>query len=151
MRDISKDHGTFGLQWGYGSSPVLHEDSIFVQVLHGFSTDDPSYLVRVDKASGRTLWRVERPTNAVRESPDSYSTPAIVKTSTGLELIVSGGDCVTGHDLATGRELWRVNGMNPTGRTDYRVVASPVARTIWCLFRVANALSWRFVQAAVAM
>jgi len=55
MRDISKDHGTFGLQWGYGSSPVLHEDSIFVQVLHGFFTDDPSYLVRVDKASGRTL------------------------------------------------------------------------------------------------
>ena len=127
MRDISKDHGTFGLQWGYGSSPVLHEDSLFVQVLHGFYTDDPSYLVRVDKASGRTLWRVERPTNAVRESPDSYTTPAIVKTGTGLELIVSGGDCVTGHDLSTGRELWRLNGMNPTGRTDYRVVASPVA------------------------
>jgi outer membrane protein assembly factor BamB len=126
MRDISKDHGTFGLQWGYGSSPVLHEGSLFVQVLHGFYTDDPSYLVRIDKLSGKTLWRIERPTNAVRESPDSYTTPAIVKTGSGLELIVSGGDCVTGHDLATGRELWRVNGMNPSGRTDYRVVASPL-------------------------
>jgi outer membrane protein assembly factor BamB len=126
LRDVSKDHGAFGLQWGYGSSPVLHEDSLFIQVLHGFYTDAPSYLLRVDKATGRTLWRVERPTNAVRESPDSYTTPAIVKTGTGLELVVSGGDCVTGHDLATGRELWRVNGMNPSGRTDYRVVASPL-------------------------
>jgi outer membrane protein assembly factor BamB len=82
----------------------------------------------VDKASGRTLWRVERPTDAVRESPDSYTTPTIVRTAAGgLELIVSGGDCVTGHDLATGRELWRVNGMNPSGRTDYRMVASPIS------------------------
>jgi outer membrane protein assembly factor BamB len=128
MRDIGKDHGQWGLQWGYGSSPVLHEDSVIVQVLHGFYTDEPSYLVRVDKATGRTLWRVERPTDAVRESPDSYTTPAIVRTAAGaMELVVSGGDCVTGHDLATGRELWRVNGMNPSGRTDYRMVASPVA------------------------
>jgi len=127
-RDISKDHGQWGLQWGYGSSPVLHEDSLYVQVLHGMFTDGPSYLVRVDKATGRTLWKIDRPTDAQRESPDSYTTPVIVKTAGGgLELIVSGGDCVTGHDLATGRELWRVNGMNPSGRTDYRVVASPVA------------------------
>jgi outer membrane protein assembly factor BamB len=128
LRDFVKDYGRWGLQWGYGSSPVLHEDSVYVQVLHGMLTDDPSYLVRVDKATGRTVWRVERPTDAVRESPDSYTTPLIVKTAGGgLELVVSGGDCVTGHDLATGRELWRVNEMNPSGRTDYRVVASPVA------------------------
>jgi outer membrane protein assembly factor BamB len=126
LRDISKDHGVWGLQWGYGSSPVLHEDSVIVQVLHGFFTDGPSYVLRIDKATGKTLWRVERPTDAVRESPDSYTTPAIVKTGTGMELVVSGGDCVTGHDLVTGKELWRVNGMNPSGRTDYRVVASPV-------------------------
>ena len=34
-RDIQKDYGRFGLQWGYGSSPLLHEDSLYVQVLHG--------------------------------------------------------------------------------------------------------------------
>jgi outer membrane protein assembly factor BamB len=125
-RDISRDHGVWGLQWGYGSSPVLHEDSVIVQVLHGFFTDEPSYLVRVDKNTGKTLWRVERPTDAVRESPDSYTTPAIVRAGAGPELVVSGGDYVTGHDLAGGKELWRVHGMNPSGRTDYRVVASPV-------------------------
>ena len=61
IRDVSKDHGTFGLQWGYGSSPVLHEDSLYVQVLHGYFTDDPSYLLRIDKTSGKTTWRVVRP------------------------------------------------------------------------------------------
>ena len=61
-RDIQKDYGRFGLNWGYGSSPLLYEDSLFVQVLHGMRTDDPSYLLRIDKATGKTVWRVERPT-----------------------------------------------------------------------------------------
>jgi outer membrane protein assembly factor BamB len=124
MRDIQKDYGAFGILWGYGSSPLLYEDSLYVQVLHGMLTDDPSYVLRIDKKTGRTLWRVERPTNAIRESPDSYTTPAIVKTKTGLELVVSGGDCVTGHDLATGKELWRLNGLNPQNNPSYRIVAS---------------------------
>jgi hypothetical protein len=33
-RNIQNDYGRFGLQWGYASSPLLHEDSLFVQVLH---------------------------------------------------------------------------------------------------------------------
>ena len=89
-------------------------------------TDDPSYILRIDKKTGKTLWRMERPTKAIRESPDSYTTPAIVKTKTGVELVVSGGDCVTGHDLATGKELWRLNGLNPQNNPSYRIVASPV-------------------------
>ena len=43
-RDIQRDYGQFGLQWGYGSSPLLFEDSLYVQVLHGDDTDDPSYV-----------------------------------------------------------------------------------------------------------
>jgi hypothetical protein len=38
-RDIQKDYGKFGLNWGYASSPTLYEDSIFVQVLHGMKTE----------------------------------------------------------------------------------------------------------------
>src|SRR3954471_24882272 len=78
-RDIQKDYGKFGLNWGYASSPLLHEDALFVQVLHGMHTSDPSYVLRIDKKSGKTLWRVERPTKAIRESPDSYTTPALAK------------------------------------------------------------------------
>ena len=53
VRDIPKDYGRFGLNWGYASSPLLHDDSLFVQVLHGMKTDDPSYLLRIDKATGQ--------------------------------------------------------------------------------------------------
>jgi outer membrane protein assembly factor BamB len=35
MREIQKDYGRFGLNWGYASSPLLYEDSLYVQVLHG--------------------------------------------------------------------------------------------------------------------
>ncbi len=125
-RDIQKDYGAFGLNWGYGSSPLLHEDSLYVQVLHGMKTDDPSYVLRIDKATGRTLWRVERPTNARRESPDSYTTPALLRYGKNVEVVITGGDVVTGHDLVTGKELWRVNGLNPGNDANYRIVASPV-------------------------
>jgi outer membrane protein assembly factor BamB len=125
-RDIQKDYGAFGLNWGYASSPLLYEDSLFVQVLHGMKTDDASYVMRIDKKNGKTLWKVERPTNAVRESPDSYTTPALLRYSNTTEIVITGGDCVTGHDPANGKELWRANGLNPDNNPSYRIVASPI-------------------------
>ena len=125
-RDIQKDYGRFGLNWGYASSPLLHQDSLFVQVLHGMKTDDPSYLLRIEKGTGKTLWRAERPTRAIRESPDAYTTPALLRYGTTEEIVLTGGDVVTGHDLATGKELWRANGLNPYNDASYRIVASPV-------------------------
>ena len=125
-RDIQKDYGRFGLNWGYASSPLLFEDALYVEVLHGMKTHDPSYLLRIDKKTGKTVWRVERPTEAVRESPDAYTTPALLRYDGKTEIVVSGGDCVTGHDPATGKELWRGNGFNPQKDPAYRVIASPV-------------------------
>ena len=126
MRDIQKDYGKFGLNWGYASSPMLHEDSLFVQVIHGMHTSDPSYVLRLDKKTGKTTWRIERPTKAKQESHDSYTTPMLAKTAKGLELIIAGGDAVTGHDLGTGAELWRAEGFNLEDRRDFRIIASPV-------------------------
>jgi outer membrane protein assembly factor BamB len=126
MRDIQKEYGRFGIQWGYASSPLLHGDSLYVQVLHGMLTDDPSYLLRIDKATGKTLWRMERPTNARQESPDAYSTPALLRYKGTEEIVITGGDVVTGHDLATGKELWRADGLNPTNNGAFRIVASPL-------------------------
>ncbi|HEU4595992.1 MAG TPA: PQQ-binding-like beta-propeller repeat protein [Pyrinomonadaceae bacterium] len=125
-RDIQKEYGAFGLNWGYASSPLLFEDSLYVQVLHGMNTDDPSYVMRVNKATGKTVWRVERPTDAASESPDSYTTPAVVRSGKSTEVVVTGGDYVTGHDPATGKELWRAGGLNPDKNPYYRIVASPV-------------------------
>jgi len=125
-RDIQKDYGRFGLNWGYASSPLLEEGDLFVQVLHGMKTDDPSYILRIDGETGKTLWRVDRPTNAIRESPDSYTTPALLRYGTTKEIVISGGDVVTGHDPSTGKEAWRVDGLNPTNNPNFRIIASPL-------------------------
>ena len=126
MRDIQKDYGKFGLNWGYASSPLLYEDSLYVQVLHGMKTDDPSYILRIDKKTGKTLWRVERPTDAVNESPDSYTTPALLRYDGKVEIVTTGGDAITGHDPATGKELWRGIGFNLSKYGAQRIIASPV-------------------------
>ncbi len=124
-RNLQTDYGKFGLNWGYASSPLLRGDALYVQVLHGMKTDDPSYVLKIDKMTGKTLWRVERPTNAVSESPDSYTTPAWIEANGRAELVITGGDVVSGHDPATGREFWRADVLNPQRDRNYRIVASP--------------------------
>ena len=125
-RDIQKDYGPFGLNWGYASSPLLHRGVLYVQVLHGMKTDDPSYVLAIETLTGKTRWRVERPTDAVAESPDSYTTPALLRYEGKEEIVVTGGDYVTGHDPATGQEVWRAGGLNPSKDRSYRIVASPI-------------------------
>jgi outer membrane protein assembly factor BamB len=125
-RDIQKDYGAFGLNWGYASSPLLDQGMLYVPVLHGMKTDDPSYVLKIDGKSGKTLWRVERPTTARAESPDAYTTPAVLEYDGKREIVITGGDVATGHDAATGKELWRVGGLNPTNAGNYRIVASPI-------------------------
>jgi outer membrane protein assembly factor BamB len=128
MRSIQQEYGRFGLQWGYASSPLLFEDALYVQVLHGMHTDDPSYVLRIDKMTGKTVWRVNRPTRAQFESPDAYTTPALLRYAGGTEIVITGGDVVTGHDAATGKELWRADGLNPRNDGSYRIVASPIVQ-----------------------
>jgi len=125
-RDIQKDYGKFGLNWGFGSSPLLHANSLYINVLHGMKTDDPSYVLRLDAKTGKTLAKKERPTDAQVESPDAYTTPTIAKVGNKLELIVSGGDLITGHDVATLEELWRADVLNPTDYAMNRIITSPV-------------------------
>ena len=98
---------------------------MYVQVLHGMKTDDPSYLLKIDAMTGKTIWRVERPTEAVSESPDSYTTPAWADVNGRAELIITGGDVISGHDPATGAEYWRADVLNPQRARNYRIVASP--------------------------
>ena len=57
-------------------APLLHDGALYVQALHGMRTEDPSYVLRIDAATGETLWREERPPAARQESPESYTTPA---------------------------------------------------------------------------
>jgi outer membrane protein assembly factor BamB len=89
-------------------------------------TDDPSYIVAFDARTGNEIWRQERPTDALSESPDAYTTPTLLQQGGKTQLVITGGDYVTGHDPETGKEVWRVAGLNPQRNRNYRIVASAV-------------------------
>jgi outer membrane protein assembly factor BamB len=120
------DYGKIALNWGYASSPLLYNGKLIVEVLHGYNPDCPSYVVAFDGATGKEVWRVQRKTDAVRESPDAYTTPALLTHNGKKQIVISGGDYVTGHDPETGKEIWRAAGLNPRRESNYRIVASPV-------------------------
>ncbi len=125
---LQEKYGEFGLNWGYASSPLLYDGKLIIEVLHGNNTDDPSYIVAFNGETGDVAWRVERPTDALRESPDAYTTPAIVEHEGRTVIVISGGDYVTGHDPETGEELWRSAGLNPRRAQNFRIVGSPVVK-----------------------
>jgi outer membrane protein assembly factor BamB len=69
------------------------------------------------------VWKVERPSDARMESRESYAT---VIPHAG-ELLVVGGDVITAHEPASGRELWRWGTWNEGHREPWwRIVPSPV-------------------------
>ena len=125
-KNLQEEYGTFGLLWGYASSPLLHDGKLIIEVLHGNNTDDPSYIVAFDAETGQELWRQERITDAEQESPDAYTTPTLLRHGGETQIVISGGDYVTGHDPETGKEIWRAGGLNPRKRGNYRIVASPI-------------------------
>lgn len=120
-------YGEFGLLWGYASSPLLYKDRLILPVLHGMHTDWPSYVVAYNKLTGERIWKQVRKTDALRESPDAYTTPVVLTHGGKDQIVISGADYVTGHDPDTGKELWRAAGLNPNQEGNYRICGSPVA------------------------
>src|SRR5437867_7218826 len=86
-----------------------------------------SYLLALDPDTGKQLWRQLRPSEAVAESREAFTTPIPYEYKGRKQLIVIGGDCLTGHDLASGKELWRWGTWNPEKISHWRLVPSPVA------------------------
>ncbi len=137
QRNIQKDHGTFAFRWTFASSPLLYEGKLYLQVLQRdvpVRGDDrfsdgkiESYLLAMNPQTGRTLWKRERPSTARAESRESYSSPIPYELKGRKELLIVGGDAITGHDPATGAELWRWGTWNPSRIGNLRHVSSPVA------------------------
>ena len=140
QRNLGADYGRFAIMWIYGSSPLLHNGKLYIQVLQrspappdypglaGSAGDRESYLLALDPATGKTLWKHVRPSEAKLESMESYATPIPhVGTDGKAQLLVAGGDALSGHDADTGTELWRGYGLNPKGGEWMRIVTSPVS------------------------
>ena len=80
--------------------------------------------------------------SARRESPDAYTTPALLRYGTTVEIVITGGDVVTGHDPNNGRELWRANGLNPRQRRQpahRRLARGPRRHDLRAVARAADA------------
>ena len=143
--DIPKNFGKIGIQFGYGSSPLLLDGKLVFQMLQGLYTDEPSYVFALNAVDGKKLWHVERPTDAEHETPDAYSTPAVLTVGGKKQIVVSGGGYITGHEFETGKEVWRGGGLNPNNSRNYRVIASPLVKDgmIFAATRVHPFLAFR--------
>ncbi len=135
-RNIQKDYGQFAFQWTFSSSPTFYDGRLYLQVLqrdvpvHGRGrTDGPidSFLLALEPKTGKELWKISRPNEAREESKESYATPIPFTFNNRTELLIAGGDCLTGHDPANGKELWRWGTWNPERIGHWRLVPSPVA------------------------
>lgn len=120
-RNLQDDYGADQLNWDLGTSPVLTSTGVVIAVMH----QGPSYLVTLDRRTGEEVWRTPRDLGAPAESRDSYSTPVVVNHGGREQLVVLGADFVTAYDAADGAELWRVGGLNPSQRRNFRSIASP--------------------------
>ncbi|MBT4227978.1 MAG: PQQ-binding-like beta-propeller repeat protein, partial [Verrucomicrobia bacterium] len=120
-KNIEKQHGEFAYQWTPSSSPLLHNGTLYLQVLqrnskvHGRGRDNgKSYILGLDPKTGGQLWKVYRTARAKAESLEAYSTPVPFTHGGREEILITGGDCITGHDPKSGAELWRWGTWNPT-------------------------------------
>jgi outer membrane protein assembly factor BamB len=137
-RDLGKEYGRFANMWIYGSSPMLYGGKLFVQAVqhnprpesYTHALDDKpereSFLLCLDPQTGTNFWRHVRPTDAMEESQEAYSTPIPYAGKQGEEILVVGGDYVTAHSFDTGAELWRCGGLNVRHEHFWRIVPSVV-------------------------
>jgi outer membrane protein assembly factor BamB len=112
-RDFGPMHTKHG--HGQGASPALYGDSLVVNWDH----EDGSFLVVLDKRTGKNLWRRDR------QEDTSWSSPIVIerKDRQGVDrpqIVVCGTNRVCGYDLKSGDVLWQCAGMSSN------VVATPV-------------------------
>jgi outer membrane protein assembly factor BamB len=93
--------GAFSSKHGYCSCPVLFDDKVIVNGDH----DGDAYLVALERATGKTLWKVDRE-NKTR----SYCTPIIRQIDGRTQMILSGSKCVASYDPHDGSRHWIIDG-----------------------------------------
>jgi outer membrane protein assembly factor BamB len=120
-KDI-QEYGRFGIQFGIHWTPVLYHGKLYMQVMHR----NAQILVAFNAETGSELWKVSRPGYSKGESPDVYASAFIWEGKGGPLLIAHGNDYCTAHKLEDGAEVWRVQGLNPTGNGAWRFVSSPL-------------------------
>ncbi|HEX8128186.1 MAG TPA: PQQ-binding-like beta-propeller repeat protein [Pyrinomonadaceae bacterium] len=96
--------GPFNMFYGFGASPILVDDKVILPV----DQDSPgSYLIAVDKTSGRMRWKVDRPAVI-----SGYSTPIIFQPKQGpKQIVIPESFQLSAYSVADGKRVWWVRGL----------------------------------------
>ena len=98
-------------QWGFASSPILHNGLVIVQV----DIQRGSFVAAFDVETGETAWRTER------DEIPTWGTPAILPgVAAGPDELVTNGTTIRGYDADTGEQIWTL------GPNSEITVASPI-------------------------
>jgi len=97
-RHLGQEYSPFDLDWGHASSPALFRDRLILICYEGSA----AFLLALDKRTGKELWKVDR----AREVK-SYSTPLVIQTAQGPEVIINSSESIEVFDPLTGKSLWR--------------------------------------------
>jgi outer membrane protein assembly factor BamB len=89
-------------EWGTASSPIIYKNLVIVQC----DTQNESFVLAADLATGRTVWKTAR-----QELP-SWGTPTVYVPESGgaPELVTNASNFIRGYDPGTGVERWRLGG-----------------------------------------
>ncbi|UCE21102.1 MAG: PQQ-binding-like beta-propeller repeat protein, partial [Candidatus Aminicenantes bacterium] len=87
-------------QWGFASSPVIHEGVVVVQC----DALNTAFLAALDIKTGKEIWRTPR------EDFPTWSTPTIHVGDKRTQIIVNGFKHIGSYDFKTGKELWKISG-----------------------------------------
>lgn len=102
-KNLGAEYGPFEINWGHGSSPVVHNGQLILLCYH----EKASYLLALDARTGAVRWKHDAPAGVI-----SYSTPLVVESSGRTEIVVNSSAGISGHDFATGERLWHFEEAN---------------------------------------
>jgi outer membrane protein assembly factor BamB len=126
-KNLQKEYGEYDHWHGMSSSPLLVGDTVYLMCLQIKN----SYILALDKETGKERWKRSRESDADHESKQSYASPVLYKDGDRSLLLIHGGDVVSAHRLTDGAEVWRCGSLNP--KDDYnrflRFVASPACQS----------------------
>ena len=120
--NLEESYGKISYFWDIGTSPVLADGNVVIAVMH----EGKSYLLALEQATGKVIWKVDRNYPCEVETAQSYTTPIVTKEGRRTKIIVWGADHLTEHDAATGKTIWVCGGFNPDQRPNWRTIASPI-------------------------
>ena len=96
IRSLANDYGKIESLYGLTASLAQDEASVFALIDH----DGPSYLVALNKKTGKVAWREQRPIGA------SLSSPSVLTIDGVPQIVVSAEGAVISYSTINGRPLW---------------------------------------------